>query len=97
MARQINTNKDSNGNQWVEVTQGVSVRKSGSSDYFSINWFGAIIHGCQIRTGQSGEFISWPAFKNADGKYIKRAYIWADRGSDDERILDRIVSTVKSL
>ncbi len=97
MARQTNINSNSNRNEWTPVIDGVSVRKSGNSDYFSLNWFGAIIHGCSIRSGDHGDFISWPAFKNSEGKYVKRAYVWAEKGSDDETILEKVLRAAAKL
>lgn len=94
MARPTNTTT-SNEREWKEVTNGVLIRVSGNPEYFSINWYGAVIHGCSVRHGQNGDFISWPAFKNADGKYTKRAYVWAEKGSDDENTLNRIVAMLK--
>lgn len=90
-------NNESKGNEWQEITKGVKIRKSSDSKYFSLDWYGAIIHGCAVRNGQNGDFISWPAFKNAQGKYVKRAYVWADAGTDDETTLKRVLEAAKKL
>ena len=98
MAKQYNnTNKANQANKWVEVTQGVSIRKSGNSEYFSLNWYGAIIHGCAVRNGSNGDFISFPSFKNAQGQYVKRAYVWAEPNSDDFDTLKRVLAAAKEL
>ena len=98
MAKYYNNEKNSStGNTWQEVAQGIKIRKSGNSEYFSLDWYGAIIHGCAVRSGQNGDFISWPAFKNAQGKYVKRAYVWAEAGTDDENTLKRVLEAAKKL
>lgn len=80
--------------EWVRVIDGVSIKLS-KGEFFSLNWFGAVIHGCALRTGRNGAFISWPSFKGSDGQYVKRAYVYAERDSDDERILESVVQTVQ--
>ena len=92
-----NQNQQQKENNWKEIAQGVSVRKSSNGEYFSLNWYGAVIHGCAIRHGQNGDFISWPSFKNKAGEYVKRAYIWAEKGSDDETTLNRVLEAVKKM
>ena len=32
------------------------------------------IKGCRIFNGQKGEFVSWPATKNSEGKYWNHVY-----------------------
>lgn len=91
------TNTESTNSTWTEVARDVMVRKSANSEYFSLNWYGAVIHGCAIRHGQNGDFISWPSFKNSKGEFVKRAYVWAEKGSDDEITLNRVIEAVKKL
>lgn len=76
-------------NDWVEIFDGVSVK--GTKERFGLNWFGAVIYGCRIVAGKNGDFISWPAFKNKDGEYIKTAYVYAEKDSDDAKLLDGVV------
>ncbi len=83
------TKVNEKNNGWVNVCEGVSVR--GSRKRFSINWHGAVIHGCRIAESKTGAFISWPAFKGKDGNYVKTAYIYAPERSLEANILDRIV------
>lgn len=97
MAKYYNNTNENKGNEWQEITKGVKIRKSGNSEYFSLDWYGAIIHGCAVRAGQNGDFISWPAFKNAQGKFVKRAYVWAETGTDDENTLKRVLEAAKKL
>lgn len=93
MAR--NTTKQENkNNEWILVQDGVSVKLSRGK-FFSLSWFGAVIHGCALRTGRNGDFISWPSFKGSDGAFVKRAYVYAAQGSEDEQILERVLQTVK--
>lgn len=93
MAR--NTKKEeSKRSEWVRVVDGVSIKLS-KGDFFSLNWFGAVIHGCALRSGRNGDFISWPSFRGSDGQYVKRAYVYAERGGDDEMILESVVQMVK--
>lgn len=87
MARYNNKNSE-----WFEVAGGVSVR--GTAERFSLNWFGAIIHGCRIVNGKNGAFISWPSFKGKDGKYIREAYVFAADGSEDAAILGKVIAHV---
>lgn len=89
MARQYN-NQKSNNSEWFTIDEGVSIKK-GKENRISINWFGAVIHGVKIVNGKNGAFISWPSFKNDRGEYIKTAYVFAQRGSIDEQILNAIV------
>lgn len=90
MARQINNNRG-----WIEVQEGVSY-KVGTGGRISINWFGAVIHGIRVVRGKTGlPFLSWPAFKGKEGEFIKTAYVYARRGSDDEAILNKILDAVK--
>lgn len=94
MARNIkNTNTTS---AWETVTDGIQVKLS-KGRFFSLTWFGAVIHGCKIVNGCNGAFISWPYFKGSDGKYVKRAYVFAPQGSQDEKLLEMVVSKVQSL
>ena len=65
MARNT-TKKTEKKTEWVRVIDGVSVKLS-KGDFFSLSWFGAVIHGCALRTGRNGDFISWPSFKGSDG------------------------------
>ena len=97
MAKYTNNTNKEQGNAWLEVARGIRIRKSGNSEFFSLDWYGAIIHGCSVREGQNGAFISWPAFKNAQGKFVKRCYVWADAGSEDETTLKRVLEAAKNL
>lgn len=90
MARQMT---NSSNNEWTRITDGVSVKHTKDSG-FSLNWFGAVIHGCRIVKGANGPFISWPSFRGKDDKYIKRAYVYAERGSQDEKILAEVVNVL---
>lgn len=78
-------------NGWAEVFDGVSVK--GTKDRFSINWYGATIHGCRIVNGENGKFIGWPSFKGKNGKYIKTAYVYDGPGAteDDVKMLEGVV------
>ena len=78
---------------WIRVRDGVTVKLT-RGEFFSLGWFGATIHGCAIRQGSNGPFISWPSFRGSDGKYVKRAYVYAERGSEDEQILEQVVQCV---
>lgn len=93
MARNT-TKKTEQKTEWVRVIDGVSIKLS-KGDFFSLSWFGAVIHGCAIRDGRNGAFISWPSFKGADGQYVKRAYVYAERGSEDEKILEQVLQAVQ--
>ncbi len=97
MAKYYNESNTQKESTWQEITRGVKIRKSANGTYFSIDWYGAIIHGCSVKSGKNGPFISWPAFKNSDGKYVKRAYIWADSGTDDETTLKRVLEAASNL
>lgn len=90
MARTYN-NQKSNTSEWTPVVEGVSFKK-GKENRISINWFGAVIHGVRIVNGKNGPFLSWPSFKNDSGEYVKTSYVFAERGSDDEKILADIVA-----
>lgn len=79
--------------EWVEVDDGVSIRLS-KGDFFSLSWYGAVIHGCSVRTGRNGAFIGYPSFKGTDGNYIKRAYVYAAPNSQDEKTLALVLETV---
>ena len=95
MARQTTNKKnEERKNEWIRVIDGVSVKLS-KGDFFSLSWFGAVIHGCAVRTGRNGAFISWPSFKGSDGQYVKRAYVYAEKDSEDERILEQVLQTVQ--
>lgn len=94
MARTTSKKEENRKTEWVRVIDGVHIKLS-KGDFFSLNWFGAVIHGCALRTGRNGAFISWPSFKGSDGQYVKRAYVYAERGSDDEGILEAVVQTVQ--
>ena len=78
---------------WITVDDGVSIRLS-KGDFFSLSWYGAVIHGCSVRTGRNGAFISYPSFKGSDGNYIKRAYVYAAPNSQDEKTLAMVLETV---
>lgn len=93
MARNT-TKKTEQKTEWVRVIDGVSIKLS-KGDFFSLSWFGAVIHGCALRSGRNGDFISWPSFKGSDGQYVKRAYVYAERGSEDEKILEQVLQTVQ--
>lgn len=94
MARNVKAQQKPLTTEWVGVQESVTV-KLARGDYFSLNWFGAVIHGCAVRENRDGEsFISWPSFRGTDGQFVRRAYVYAPRGSDDERILERVVQTV---
>lgn len=95
MARQTSNrgNQTAAQYEWVTVEDGVNIKLS-KGDYFSLQWFGAVIHGCAVRDGRNGPFISWPSFRGSDGQYVKRAYVYAGRGSEDERLLEAVVTTV---
>lgn len=84
---------ESKRTEWVNVCDGVSIRLS-KGDFFSIAWYGAVIHGCAVRNGRNGYFISYPSFKGSDGNYIKRAYIYAPAGSEDAKTLELVVARV---
>lgn len=77
--------------EWIEVNKGVSIK--GTADRFSINWHGAVIHGCKIIPASDAydAFISWPSFKTNDGKYVKTSYIYAEENSDEECVLFDII------
>lgn len=94
MARNTNANKEEKRVEWVKVRDGVSIRL-GKGDFFSVAWFGAVIHGCAVRSGRNGDFISFPSFKGSDGNYIRRAYIYAPTGSEDAKILEEVLEAVK--
>lgn len=94
MARNTNKKEEAKRNEWVRVIDGVSVKLS-KGEFFSLSWFGAVIHGCALRSGRNGDFISWPSFKGSDGQYVKRAYVYAERGSEDEAILEQVVQAVR--
>lgn len=81
-------------NEWIRVVDGVSIKVT-RGEFFSLSWFGAVIHGCALRQGRNGPFISWPSFKGSDGRYVKRAYVYAEKGSEDEKLLDQIVQIVQ--
>lgn len=93
MARNTRNKREQTQSQWVNVEEGVSIKLS-KGDFFSLAWFGAVIHGCAVRDGRNGPFISWPSFRGSDGSYVKRSYVYAERGSDDERILESVVQAV---
>ncbi|MBQ0154268.1 MAG: hypothetical protein KBS70_05745 [Bacteroidales bacterium] len=89
--KQINSGKY----DWMQLDEYDDVFVKGNEKRFSINWFGAVIHGCAIRTSNNGnDFISFPAFKGKDGKYIKTAYIYAEKESENEDILECIIETI---
>ena len=92
MARQ--TKKEEKKLDWIRVQDGVSVKLS-KGDYFSLSWFGAVIHGCCVRAGRNGSFISWPSFRGSDGQFVKRAYVYAAAESEDEQILEKVLQTVQ--
>ena len=94
MARTTSKKTQEKTREWVQVQEGVSVKLS-KGDFFSLSWFGAVIHGCAVRSGRNGDFISWPSFKGSDGQYVKRAYVYAERDSEDEKILAAVVATVQ--
>ena len=93
MARNTSKKTQERTHEWVQVQEGVSIKLS-KGDFFSLSWFGAVIHGCAVRSGRNGDFISWPSFKGSDNQYVKRAYVYAERGSEDEKILAAVVFTV---
>ena len=93
MARNINKTEDKR-NEWVRVQDGVQIKLT-KGDYFSLSWFGAVIHGCAVRTGRNGAFISWPSFKGSDGAFVLRAYVYAAQGSEDEALLEKVLQTVQ--
>lgn len=94
MARNTTKKTEQKKTEWIRVIDGVSIKLS-KGDFFSLSWFGAVIHGCAVRDGRNGAFISWPSFKGSDGQYVKRAYVYAERGSEDEKILEQVVQTVQ--
>ena len=79
--------------EWITVVPDVAVKLS-KGDYFSLSWYGAVIHGCAVRHGSRGPFISWPSFLGSAGNYVKRAYVYAERGSQTEETLDKVLQTV---
>lgn len=93
MARNTGKKTQEKTREWVQVQDGVSIKLS-KGDFFSLSWFGAVIHGCAVRSGRNGDFISWPSFKGSDGQYVKRAYVYAERDSEDEKILAVVVAAV---
>ena len=93
MARNINKTEEKK-NEWVRVQDGVQIKLT-KGDFFSLSWFGAVIHGCAVRTGRNGAFISWPSFKGSDGAFVRRAYVYAAQGSEDEAILEKVLQTVQ--
>lgn len=78
-------------NDWAKVFDCVSVK--GTKERFSINWYGAVIHGCRIVDGKNGKFIGWPSFKGKHGDYIRTAYVYdgPGAGEDDVEILEAVV------
>ena len=93
MARNTSKKTQEKTREWVQVQEGVSIKLS-KGDFFSLSWFGAVIHGCAVRSGRNGDFISWPSFKGSDGQYVKRAYVYAERDSEDEKTLAAVVAAV---
>lgn len=69
------TTKKNETNYWQDVIPN-EVAVKGTAERFSLNWYGAIIHGCRIVKGKNGSFIGWPSFKGRDGKYIRTAYVY---------------------
>ena len=93
MARAIQKTNTERRNEWIHVQDGVSVKLS-KGEFFSISWFGVVIHGCAVRNGRNGPFISWPSFRGSDGQFVKRAYVYAAAESEDEQILEKVLQTV---
>ena len=93
MARQNNRQNNRN-NDWIEIRKDVSYRLAARENYFSLNWFGAVIHGCQIVYGENGPFISWPSFKGKNGTWVKTSYVYAPKDSEDDKILKELVADI---
>lgn len=79
------TTKKSETNYWQDVIPD-EVAVKGTAERFSLNWYGAIIHGCRIVKGKNGNFIGWPSFKGKYGKYIRTSYVYGGEGANGEDI-----------
>ena len=79
------TTKKNETDYWQDILP-EEVAVKGTAERFSLNWYGAIIHGCRIVKGKNANFIGWPSFKGRAGNYIRTAYVYDGKGALDADI-----------
>lgn len=74
------TRKETQNSNWKEVKDMTGFSVIGTKDRFSISFevcegMRIGFNGCRVRSGQNGEFISFPAWKDKSGNYHDFFYI----------------------
>lgn len=69
----------------VRVVEG----KNGDVVFFTLDINGLTIYNCRVATGKNGDFISFPQYKDKNGKYW--SYVYANLSPEDSNaILEEI-------